>query len=162
MLKELIYNIGDEDWLKSDSIFCFGDRQTFKTTNMLLKPLLKFLENPKDNFTVLLVSGNSYYGSAYLSRMEELLEILETFSIIHKINIKRRTRSELLFSIDNKNIIYRVCTTDTSCRGVSSNFQIFDEPEFYPNKKNLIRGALISGIHNDSDFVIGGHSYYSK
>lgn len=148
-----IYNMGDRTWLKSNNIFCFGNRRTGKTTNMLLKAILSYLENPRDQFRINLIVPNKMIGRNYLQHMAD---IASRFSWRVVILV---SKPQLHIFINGDEIIFDVITTEDSVRGTLPNFIIFDEPEFYSNKRDLIRGAFISTISNNCDFVIGGGSY---
>lgn len=152
---EKILELGDRNFLTSDNIFCFGDRQTKKTWNMLLKGFLRcheHLEKHTDQkeYRMIIVSATLSQGINSLSIGKQIAKKLGLF-----IEEETQQRVVIKLCFGRKFIIELVHIADQT-RGKFTDFIMWDEPEFHPNKKGFFGSLLL----NKTDFVMGGSSFY--
>ncbi|MDE1839920.1 MAG: hypothetical protein KGH87_08375 [Thaumarchaeota archaeon] len=145
---ENLVSMGNKRFLLGQSLFCFGDRQSTKTTNMIIKSLLKFFENPRDKFTIICVSSTFESGRG-------MLDIVRKIAEQFKWEITQDKKYDIVLKIDGFFVWFIIRTTADSIRGIQSDFLIVDHANFITNR-HLYQSLLIS----DKSFVIGGNSFY--
>lgn len=141
--------MGNKRFLQSNSLFCFGDRQTLKTTNMILKSLLKFFEKPHDKYTIVYVASTFASGQPIIQKIKD---IAEKFGW----EIAREAKYDITLIIDGMYVFFTIRTTEDSVRGMNTDFVIIDHAN-YINNPNLCRALLMS----EKPFIIGGDSFYA-
>lgn len=155
VIEELI-KLGDHDFLKSDKLFCFGDRQTRKTWNMVLKSFVKYFEN---EMKYKIINEKEFRVSWICPTLKQgitALNIVRKIAEKFKWKIIKGTDTEIILEIAFKPYIMTLISTEEQIRGREQNFTIVDEPEYIRNKKSFFRSLLVS----NNDFLIGGSSYY--
>lgn len=152
---ETLYDLGDRSFLKSDNIFCFGDRQTRKTQNMILKSLVYYFRKPSDQYRIVYISPNINSGKLVIHRIKSIIENFDW-------EIVRETRDSITIKIGDNTVIFDTVSTSEKLRGSNTpSFKIWDEAEYNPDKKEFFKSiAMDMAWGKDFDFVIGGTSFY--
>lgn len=147
-LVQEILSMGDAAWLQSDQVFCFGDRQTKKTTNMVLAAFLRFIENPiNPRFTVLCLAPNRAIGNS-------IVDFYETIAQKLKLEVAVRSKEHIIIMAGQNVMEVYVKSTDNGIRGFAPDFIQLHNANYLP--RNIIRSVMVI----DKDFVISGDSFY--
>lgn len=154
IIDELIA-LGDKNFLSGDNMFCFGDRQTRKTQNMVLKSFISYFRKPSDEYRIIYVSATMNSGRPVLNRVKEIARFF-------KWEIIRDVKDGITLKIGCNRVIFDIVSTSDKLRGRHpTNFKIWDEPEYNQDKKEFFRSfALDLTLNKTFNFVIGGSSFY--
>jgi len=154
-LLDFIANMGDSNFIKSDQIFCFGDRQTGKTYNMILKSYynaIKYFMEYKEayEFIISIITPTVVQGEVILDKIPH---ILKNF----RCTVKNKSKKIVIIEDEfNHSVEFNIDTVE-SIRSKKIDYYIIDEAPFIKN----IKECLINLIYNNCVFIVGGSSYYS-
>lgn len=165
-LKEEILSYGNTNFLEQedDLLFCFGDRRTSKTTNMICKMLLNALQIKEKELTngmyiVIVIVPTIEQRQGFLRRMSNIGQKLGVYcnnsgtSGWYGLNVPRTQVKDGHIGIN-----VRFATTHEQVRGFIPNMIIMDNANHVRNKKEVFHSTVVS---MDAKVIVGGDSFYA-